>query len=258
MHYLLGESGESGQAADTGSATHAAIAAWHQNGQDPAAAIRSMIGKYGDFPRADLDEAAALFLLYSQDARNIEAEVVAVERQIEFRLPPAPEDPTQAPILIQGTVDQVRLENGVLRVHDVKTSKRPGVDLLRAHQYQVAAYCIGASHYFGKPVHPGCLICPRGYRPNSPTTNWPGVFFPYPWRFEDAGFILWGVRRVVAAVRSGEIWHNGGDHCRYCPGTCPEICLPMLQELVDFRTMKIGALSLPVTETDMKPLDLEF
>lgn len=254
MDFLFGPEDESGEAAATGSATHAAVAAWHQNGCDPAAAIRAMVERHGEFLLADLDEAAALFLLYSQDPRNIDARVVAVERKVHFSLPAAPEDPTGEAIFVTGTMDQVREEGGKLLVYDLKTSKKSGLDLLRAHMYQVAAYCIGASHLFGKPVHPGSLVCPRHYsRSVSPASRPPGVFFPFPWTFEDAGLILWGVRRIVAAVRSREVWHNGGEHCRWCRARGPENCLPMMKSVVDFGTMKIA---LPTVAAPAEVADL--
>lgn len=232
MEYLFGRNDESGPAADTGSACHAAVAAWHLLGKDAAAAVEAMALKAGKFPLADLDEAAALFLLYANDKRNREADVVAVEREISFLLPACSEDPTGEAVHVIGQLDQVRRVNGKLLVYDIKTSKRPGRELMDAHQYQVAAYCLGASWLFGEPVGPGALICPRRY---------PGeAYFPYQWTFDDARFVLWGVRRIVAAVRAGEVWNLGGMHCRYCPAGSTDNCVPKLREVVDPRTMRIS------------------
>lgn len=247
MEYLFGRLDESGPAADTGSATHAAIAAWHELGQNAPGAVEEMVRRGGEYPLADLDEAAQLFLLYSRDPRNVNAEFPVtdarpfVEQQISFTIPACKEDPTKAPLVVIGTVDQVRRVSGKLRVFDVKTSKRPGRDLMNEHVYQVAAYCLGASAVFGEPVHPGALICPRGYGRQTPESSPPGVFFDFPWTFEDCRFVLWGVRRVVAAVRSGEVWHMGGQHCRWCQAASPDNCIPLLRSVTDPRTMEINA-----------------
>jgi hypothetical protein len=231
---------ESGPAADTGSAMHAAAAAWHLNEHNVAQAVEAMILRAGEFPLADLDEAASLFLQYSSDPRNVAADVVAIERNVDFVLPASHADPTGAPIVVRGTVDQVRREGGRLLVYDIKTSKRPGRELLDAHTYQIAAYCVGASVYFGQPVHPGSLICPRHYGRADPKTSPGGVFFPFAWGFDDARFILWGIRRIVAAVRSGEVWHLGGAHCRWCPAVTPDVCVPRLRACTDPATMRIS------------------
>lgn len=244
MSFLFEVSGESGPAADTGSAVHAAIAAWHLCGHDVGSAVESMVARYGEFPLADLEEATSLFCLYTRDPRNREAEVVAVERRVEFLLPACAEDPTGEAISVIGTVDQVRREGPLLKLYDIKTSKRPGHELLDAHLYQLAAYTVGASHAFGEPVHPGALICPRHYR-GEPESAPDGVFFECAWTFDDARFILWGVRRIVAAVRAGEVWHFGGAHCRYCVAGSPDVCVPRLRASTDPKTMKISLPTVP-------------
>lgn len=248
MDMIFNTRDESGPAADTGSATHAAIAAWHQMGQDPASALRVMTERFGEYPLASLEEAASLFLLYSRDPRNREADVVAVERRIAFTLPPAPQDPTQEEIVIFGTIDQVRRAGGRLKVNDVKTSKLPGATLLRDHLYQLAAYSVGASTLFGEPVDPGALICPRGYKKGERPEDRPaGVFFEYAVTHEDCRVLLNGLRHVVAAVRNGEVWANGGAHCQWCAAGDPSVCVPRLARVVDPSTMRI---SLPLAPTE--------
>lgn len=249
MEFLFECHDESGPAADTGSATHAAVAAWHTMGHDAASAVKSMVDRSGEFPKADFDEATVMFLNYTRDPRNVKAEVVEVERKVSFVLPPAPEDETQKEIAVNGKVDQIRIVDGLYRVYDLKTSKKSGLDLMRQHQYQIAAYVVGASHIFGKPVHPGALICPRHYvRGILPETEPAGVFFQFPWTFEDARFILWGLRRIVASIRSGEVWHQGGEHCRWCPAGSPDVCLPRLRSVTDPSTMRISLPMLLQTE----------
>lgn len=236
---------EAGPAADTGSAVHAAVAAWHREGLDAAAAIRSMVERHGEFPLANLDEAAALFLLYSRDPRNLEARIVLLEETLSFSMPPAPEDVTGQPVCFVGRVDQVRLVDREYRVYDVKTSKRPGRVLMDEHMKQICAYAVGASLKLGAPVKPGGLIVPRGYVGKLPESKPDGVFFDLPWTFEDCRHVLWGIRRVVAAVRAGEVWNVGGDHCRYCPAGSTDECVPLLRAATDPGTMRVSLPSVP-------------
>lgn len=259
MTYVFAPEDRSGPAADTGSATHAAVAAWHGNGHDRAASVAAMVASVSDYPQASLDEATAMFLMYARDPRNADAEVVGIEQHVLFQLPPHPDDHTGEPIVVKGKVDQIRRVNGRLEVWDLKTSKLSGLDLMREHMAQVAAYCVGASHLHGEPVHPGSLVCPRHYRAGGPPPEDrpPGVFFPYPWSFEDARFVLWGLRRVVAAVRAGEVWMRAGDHCRWCPAGSPDVCLPRLRAATDPATMRIHLPEAPpAAPSDVGPVDV--
>lgn len=228
MLYMYGEDGESGPAADTGSAVHKAAAAMH-NGAEPAAALKVMGERAHEYPRADLREAAGIFLSYSSDERN-RVECLLVERQVEFRLAAAPEDPTGEPVVIVGRVDQVRLYEGDrASVWDIKTSKLDGIRLLQESTMQVAAYCVGASYLLGRRVDPGGLILPRRYVPGDPSRS--PVFWHIPWKFEDAAQILEPVRHVVAHIRRGQLWHVPSDEmCRWCSARSPDICLPKLQQ----------------------------
>lgn len=225
----------SGPAADTGSATHKAVETWHQNGQDHAAAIGKMHADTARYPLADLPEAAALFLRYSADPRNIKAKFAqhngktVIETKIAIELAPAPNDPTKEKIVIIGTLDQLRLdEYGRKKLYDLKTSKRPGNVLLREHQYQIAAYVKGAAKLLGERVDPGSLICPRQYNDSTRLAQSapPGVFFPFAWTFDDVDRILDGLRYVVAAIRSGVSWFNPGEYCDYCHFKSPDFCMP--------------------------------
>lgn len=216
---------EAGPAADTGSATHAAIAAFHR-GSDPAASLASMQARLGEYPQADLNDAAGMFLAYAADTRNRTAKVLLVEQLVKFRIDPAEEDPTQQAIEVVGTVDQVRVESdGIPRVWDVKTSKRDPSDLLCSHTVQLAAYCVGASMALGRNVEPGGLIVMRKYLAGK------NPFWSSVWTLADTEHILRAVRHAVAAVRAGKIWHNPNDDCKWCHARTPDLCLPKLQEL---------------------------
>lgn len=224
VHLADGDVQGSGQAADTGSALHAAVEAFHK-GATESESICSMNERRAEYPLADLLDAAALFLSYAADPRNRAAKVVLCEQKLFAQLPPAPTDPTGAPIELEGTVDQVREEDGgFLRVWDSKTSRLDPSDLLNKHMLQIAGYCKLASVELGRPVDPGGLIVVRRYPKN--------VFFPYTWRFEDLDRVLLPIRHLVALVRSGVVWHSAGDWCTWCGFRTPDLCLPAMRRSV--------------------------
>ena len=228
MEYLFSPEESDQQAANTGSAMHVAAAEMHR-GKEAAECVSAMMEGIRKYPRADLHDAAALFLQYSLDPRNRDARLILVEEPIAFQISPAPDDPTGAPIQVIGTLDQVREEDGIFRLYDIKTSKREPMDVLHDSTYQFAAYCIGASIKLGKPVHPGALILPRRYRSSDPGGS--PVFWRYPWRFEHIEQILYGVRTTVARIRSGQLYHVPSDSCKWCHAKTPDNCLPKLLEI---------------------------
>lgn len=229
MRFLAeAEDGESGAAADTGSAMHCAARHMHR-GEGTAGCLEAMRAEKSNFPAADLQEAAAMFLLYAADTRNRSAEVALCEEPIAFQISPAPEDKTQAPIKVIGTLDQVRHHNGQYFLYDIKTSKKDPLDLLNLHSLQIAGYCVGASIKLGKPVHPGALILPRKYEAKSPSTS--RVFYHFAWSFKDTAQMLEGIRHQVAMIRNGYVWHVPNNDCGWCHQRTPDVCLPRLQEL---------------------------
>ena len=227
MQFLYEDQDVGSEAGDTGSATHVAVAELHR-GKEVADCIAAMKDRLGKYPKADLQEAAALFLSYAADTRNRGAEVVLIEKEVAFQISPAEEDKTQAPIQVVGTLDQVRKVNGIYKLFDLKTSKKDGVDLLNQHVFQIAAYCIGASIFLNTKVQPGALICPRKYKTKDPSTA--PVFYHFTWTFDDIEQILYGVRHAVAKIRAGEYWHVPGDYCTWCPAKTPDFCLPKLKQ----------------------------
>lgn len=222
----------SGPAADTGSAMHAAVAEWHKtNRKSVRDAINAMRSRLIEFPAADLPDAELQFQCYADDPRNHITPII-IEHKLTFKLDPATEDPTGQPITVIGTVDQVREEDGVLKIWDLKSSKKMGFDILVTSLLQVTAYALGATQLLGKCVHPGGIIRTRGYitggtaRQASPM----GVFYHAFWSFYDAPALLASVQHAVAAVRMGRITLMPGEYCRWCPSLSPEKCLPSLQE----------------------------
>lgn len=231
--FLLAPDQESGPAADTGSAVHAAAHAMHE-GKEVAEALAIMHAKLADYPRADLLDASDLFLKYAADVRNREAKIVATETAIRFQIKAAPEDPTGEPVSFIGRLDQVRDTDGRLRVYDLKTSKKDQTTLLHEHTFQMAAYCVGASILFKREVWPGALILVRRYG-KSDYSNAP-VFWHYSWSFQDCAKILDVVRHRVAEIRRGVVYHNPREEqCCWCHMRTPDLCLPKLQSELKIR-----------------------
>lgn len=216
------------RAADTGSAVHMAARAFHTLARKDArlsiGVMREAVAKY---PLADLKIAEQEFQWYAADPRNAEAEaeVVLVEKEITFTLPPSEEDETQAEIVVMGTVDQVRREASGLYVWDIKTGARlQGADMINDHALQLAAYLLGAEQLLGEPVRGAGVIRTKDYADRKP------VFWRAPFSRKDARSMLDGVRRVVAAVRAGRAWGNPGEHCRWCPMQSPANCQGALRD----------------------------
>jgi RecB family exonuclease len=211
----------SGQAADTGSAVHKAVAALHTHAKsDVAAALKAMEQHLPEYPLADLGTAEMHFRLYAKDPRNKEAKVILCEEKIKVTLQ-APEGHSEA-VEIHGTLDQVREEGGRLVVCDVKTGgSYEGDEMLSYYAAQLAAYQVGAAKRLGKHVASSCIIRTKDYlktdRKKQPK---PGpVFWNASWTWNDSLALLDEVRRVVGDVRSGRISTiPSPDNCRWCPG----------------------------------------
>lgn len=225
--YAAHEADEAGPAADTGSAMHAAAAAFHR-GKGVAESLQVMQEGTAKYPRADLTDAAGMFLSYAADPRNSGHEFLLVEQSISFTISPAEDDPTQAPIQVDGTVDHVRREAGRQpKVWDIKTSKKEPLQILQMAAFQAAAYCVGASIALGEPVSPGGVILPRRYKADGTGP----VFWHFPWTLQDTEQMLEGLRRIVSLVRRGVYWHVPNEDCCWCPARSPDLCLPKLQEV---------------------------
>jgi hypothetical protein len=222
----------SNAAADTGSAAHAAVFAWH-NGRGLTDAINVMRSRLGEFPLADLVDAERFFRDYAADPRNQNVDVVLSEAYGDVEISPSSIDPTGKPIRISGHPDQVRRENGGLYLYDLKTGNRlDGWEMIHEHSLQFAAYCLISSKLLGQRVNPGSVIRVRGYRARDRKKDDPappGVFWPMPWDVEDVDLLLDSVRDAVARVRRGELYPSPGSQCRYCPAGGLQECLPALK-----------------------------
>lgn len=223
---------EVGEPADTGSATHKAIENWHKgNKKDEKLALDKMLEDISKYPKADLSKAASMFRAYIKDPRNIEAEIIAIEEKIEIELPPLDIDPTKQPIIVLGTLDQIRLVNGKLQLWDVKTGKRPPSFMKTMYSLQLACYCQGASEKLKKEVHPGGFIRTFEYVKNihknpDPATCPENVYVDVDWKYEDIGSLLQIIKQKVALVRMGLYSITPTEACSYCSiglNNCPSL-----------------------------------
>lgn len=192
------------KAADTGTAVHAAIEAWHQT-HDAEKAVTAMKSLSHKFPLADLHDAELSARPYFADPRNAKGSVQATEHKVEVAIEGWDGDD---PIYVTGTLDQVR-EDGIW---DVKHSDKGGFELIHEYAYQLAAYAYAAR----KPV--GGIITPKGYRKRGAELPSPGgVFWPTCWQQEHVMQLLENFRRMVWRIRRGEVPALPGVHCGHCP-----------------------------------------
>ena len=234
MSLLRDDETPAGPAADTGSAVHAAVAEWHVGNQDARLAVARMRERLAEFPLADLDDAENQFNCYRYDPRNINAEVVAVEQHITFTIDPSPLDPTREKIHVRGTLDQIRLNNGIRSVWDIKTSKRDGYSLMSEHTAQLAGYVQGAAQTYKEHHEPGGLILTRKYlerKAPPPALQPPGIFVEMPWTAQQVPSILASIAHTIALIRSGHITFSPGEYCRWCIAGGVSGCIPQLHTL---------------------------
>lgn len=208
----------SGEAAQTGSVAHAMIEHWHKGG---AGVDSNELA--AEFPDADRNKATKIFDAYAHDPRNQACEVAAIEHRLDFTVPTPSGD---LPVVFQGTLDQLRREDGRLRLYDVKTGRVGGYAMTNAYAYQFAVYCVGATAFFGEPVEPGAIIRTQGYfargaEPPSPE----GVFYEMPITLDDCYRLVDNIVAVVERVRRGEIDVVPGDYCSWCPAGGVSVCL---------------------------------
>jgi hypothetical protein len=237
LHFqgLLDDPG--GAAAEVGTLVHEVVAGWHRNGLDRDAAVARVGDWRQRFPRlasaGRFDEALAHVAGYCGDPRN-QVKPALLEQSVSLALPPHETDPTGQPVILQGTLDQVRETPGGLRLFDLKTGRTEGAQMLDIYAYQVAAYCVMASELLGEPVAPGALIRSAGYLASGAVAAeqpW-GVFFWVPWGLGDCTALLDAVRLIVANVRRGEVNFGPGAHClSACPARGLQECLPKWQRI---------------------------
>lgn len=227
---MYDEIDEGGPAAQTGSLVHAAVAAFHLENDHAlkiGAAVAAMQQQAAAFPLADPTEARLYLEPYLADPRNAHAKTVAVEHRVRLELDPHPLDPTGAPVVVRGTLDQIREEGGRLLVCDLKTGQTSGWAMLHDYALQQAAYTLAARESGFPGAEPGYLIRNYGYRARGAKLPSPdGVFWWLPFDADGARQLLDRVRLQVALVRRGEIDFGPGPHCTFCGQKGLDSCVP--------------------------------
>lgn len=234
MDYIDSEDSEGGPAAQTGSLMHVGAAEFHTAKgnfeQKVRAAWQAIANARDKFPLADPDEVRLFLTPYMNDLRNQRAAFAtikhgpragepAVEMQVEFTLQPHSLDPIKEPIHVQGTLDQIRIdERGRYCVHDIKTGKPTAWHMIHDYAVQQAAYTYAAMQTYPEKqwVSPKLIRC-YGYRERNAVLPCPdGVFVSIPYTVEHIPVLLDTVALGVALVRMGEVHANPGSHCTYC------------------------------------------
>jgi hypothetical protein len=221
---------EVGSAAETGSLVHLGVVKFHES-KSLDKALQEMRDQQSLYPKSDYAEAEKHLTPYTQDPRNIDAEIVIAEKEVTFSISQDVED-KNGPIYIKGHLDQVRRENGKLYVWDIKTGKRfSGWEMLHVATVQLCSYTIGACQLLNVPVYTGGIISTYGYRrrgADKPENSPGGVFFNAPWELGDCGEILRPLVKRVKEIREDDLYIVPGEHCSSCIGI--DECLPKLRE----------------------------
>lgn len=216
---------ESGAAADLGSAVHLAVAAFHKGAKE-VDALATMRDASAAFPLADLKEAERIFSRYAEDPRNRDAKVVATEEKVSAKLNPHYLDGPE--IVIEGTLDQVRLVGNTYEVWDLKTGIREGLYFQTVYCLQMAAYVVGARVKYPRAVAGG-YIRTKAYFTRGAVLPSPANAF-IPANIPDPDKLLDAVRWAVCCIRAGYVIPTPGEHCCTCPFQGVEVCLPKLAE----------------------------
>lgn len=215
--FLVEQFGDSlgNKAAQTGNLVHAAVAEYHRKAADPAAGLEALTAAREQFPDGDWRKAETIFTAYAADPVNQNAQVFVVEHPVRLVLAPAADDPTGEPVVVEGTLDQIRIGgDGIPRVWDVKTGERlPADETVDEYLIQQAAYTLAARESVEPDVEPGGIIYtpnyskPRGRR-----------HLPLKIDVETCKMLMIAVVDVVATIRRGTpLFRPSAESCRYCP-----------------------------------------
>lgn len=222
------EESEGGEAAQTGSLTHAGVAEFHRakgNLDERQKAGWDAIAKASPlFPLADPTEVRLFFTPYINDPRNIHAEFarlpngeLAIEQEINFTIPPHPLDITKQPIHLQGHYDQIRIRQNRMMVDDLKTGKISGWQMQHDYAIQLAAYTYGIRATQFPNCEVGKIIRAHGYRTRSAIGDSPdGVFWENLFDVSQLETVLEVAQLAVAVMRMGHVTFGTGPHCTYC------------------------------------------
>lgn len=203
----------SGEAADTGSAMHKAAFHFH-SGKGVSDAIRGMRAAVNDYTFADLDKAETMFRAYAADARN-QVAVPYLEQRVKLTVPADKADKTGKPIVIHGTLDQVRFE-GSYKLWDIKTGSPEGNDMVNDHAYQLAGYWLATEATLGIRITGAGVIRVKDYiRPRGGKQG--PVFWETVLDRATCEALMCNVARTVGMVRNNQVNSNPGRQCNWCP-----------------------------------------
>ena len=255
IEYLAIDERGDNYAAQVGSATHSAIAEWHRSSGDEKRAISVMMKdikeKYTLIEKgAGAEEALEMFLRYSRDPRNIGIDTPIIEEKSSFSIPAHKKDPTGQPIVIQGTLDQLRYDSRkkAYYVYDIKTIKLGGGDLICNHSLQIHLYTFTALATMARkgikdaPIFPGSIVRTRSYltRKNEKEVSPSDVFWPIPSSFKAGYYILASIQEYVRRVRSGELDASPNEGCKYCPSGGFDFCTKRAEKFLELDVITIS------------------
>jgi len=193
--------------AQTGSVLHAGVEQFHRT-LDDGEGLRVLLDAARDprFPLADVAKARAWYERYVADDKNRSAQVTHLEHPVAF---------WHDGVYVAGTLDQLRLEDGVYRVWDLKGgSYLTPQGMKDEYAVQQAAYVLAARATLGLDVRPGGLIRVHGY-----TMKRGEVFLRMNEEtVEDCEKLLAPLGPIVRSLRAGaRDFRPGDDACRFCP-----------------------------------------
>lgn len=227
----LPEDRMSSEAADTGTAVGMAVELWHRDRHARTDDIMARVARASaegegaarpPFAAARLGDAERVLALYRVDPRNVAAEVPewSLEAEVRLTLPPHELDPTGAPIVFVGHLDQIRVERATLWHWDLKHSSYGGRDLVAQYSWQQIGYAYAIEQTFGRRAGWGGIIRTTGYlvkgAGKTKSAAECDVFFPASLRRQETDAVLNGVRLTVAMIRAGALVLRPGSHCGWC------------------------------------------
>lgn len=205
------------KAAQTGNLVHDACEFFHKakEGDRVAAGLAALERAREQFPDGDAEKARTIFRAYSADPENEGADVVWCEEPVTLRLAPAPEDPTGLPVVIKGTLDQVRRDrkDRKLRVWDIKTGERlDSRETADEYAIQQAVYTLAARQTLDPEIETGGLIYTPAY---AKARGKP--FISLRQTVDECIVLVSPLVHWVAAIRKGiPLFKPSADNCRFC------------------------------------------
>lgn len=202
------------QAAQTGNLVHSAVAKYHKTAGSVEARTKAGLKALADareqFPDGDPKAATVHFQAYAQDPKNSEADVAWCEEPVRLTL----DSPDGVPIIIEGTLDQVRRKDGILSVWDVKTGGRlTAATSVEEYLVQQAIYVLAARETLDPSVEPGGLIHTPGYAKKRGITH-----PPLKIGLDQCIMLMHSVVDTVLSLRAGHpAFRPSYEACQYCP-----------------------------------------